>query len=246
MRKLIYTIATAIIFSLAFTSCEDKNGNRNGYENGNGNGNAQEFTIMASNVQGSGVDRIVTVEASVFHWDGVREGAFTVGKAPFQNRGFNITLSTDIPSLFLMPIYDTFGDEGNVIVSDGSANITGLGEGLYALDSNGNEIGLLGYFAETNTAFYIATWIYVDRDVTVRGRDGWENFDLNLKRGWNAIFVREGESEDDDSWSTTITTQRPSNVTFVWEFWSWDDWSSEFSTTTRTERRSGNSIFTRR
>ena len=38
MRKVIYTIATAIIFSLAFTSCEEKNGNGNGngYENGNG------------------------------------------------------------------------------------------------------------------------------------------------------------------------------------------------------------------
>ena len=38
MRKLIYTIATAVIFSLAFTSCEEKNGNENGngYENGNG------------------------------------------------------------------------------------------------------------------------------------------------------------------------------------------------------------------
>ena len=40
MRKLIYTIATAIIFSLAFTSCEEKNnnGNGNGYGNGYENG----------------------------------------------------------------------------------------------------------------------------------------------------------------------------------------------------------------
>ena len=250
MKNIFNTLGLFIaIFAVTvFTSCNNDN---------EPNNNAQEFTITANNVQGSGVNRIATVEAILLYledWDdgSIRIETFVLGEAPFQNRGFSVTLSTEIPNLFLYSIEELEWG-GELAISNRNANFVFLSvESVFgALDSDGNRIGHIGKFAETNTAYYSAFWIYTDRNVTIRGsfteRSWTTHFDLNLRSGWNAVFLRAERNENGGI--DTFTSQRPSNVTFMWKFWGWndwDDWSSGFSATKRAERKGSSSIFTRR
>ena len=252
MKNIFNTLGLFIaIFAVTvFTSCNNDN---------EPNNNAQEFTITATNVQGSGVNRIATVEATLLYreyYDGsTRIEEFVLGEAPFQNRGFSVTLSTDIPNLFLFSIEELEWG-GELAISNRNANLVSFGGdngGFVAFDSDGNRIGGgIAKTAKTNTAEYYAFWIYADKNVTVRGSFTTEwsrttHFDLNLRSGWNAVFVRIESNESGGI--ETFTSQRPNNVTFMWEFWGWndwDDWSSGFSATKRAERKGGNSVFTRR
>ena len=197
----------AIFAVTAFTSCNNDNEPNN------------RFTITASNVQACGcsrVNRIATVKATLFH----RGETFVVGEAPFRNRGFNMTLATDIPSLFLFPV-EWLEDIGTLDINNRYANIAVLGvEGFVAFDRDGE----INKMARTSTAYYYALWIYADRNVTVRGSytSSWgseSHYDLNLRSGWNAVFLRvEFDKNYSSIHTSTLTTQRPNNVTFVWEF----------------------------
>ena len=234
MKKisLLKLLSVAIFVTATFTSCDEPD--------------ISTVTIRANDVQGIGTGRIATVEAVIY--DNFNDRVFIVGEASFQNRGFNMRLATDIPSSFLIPLYDTF-ESGvrNLSISNRSANVARIWR-LEAFDRDGNFTGFLVSVADTNTAFYEMAWYFVDSPVTVRGtivdeRENFENFDLNLRRGWNVVFVREEEGRG--SITRTYTTRRPNNVDFWWNFWNWNPSVGDL-TTTSEESRSSNSIFTRR
>ena len=236
MKKVFNTLGLIAIFAvISFTSC-----NRNDEPNNN----PATFTIRANYVIGSEYSNIALVEAVV---ENDRWRTFVVGEAPFQNNGFNLSLTTDIPTSFLQSVTNGLENESNITISDRNANIARFFR-LEAYDENGRFVGDLLNFAGTNSGFYDKAWFFADRPVTISGstrRDSWQvYFDLNLRRGWNVVFIHKGENQN--GWIDTFSSQRPNNVDFVWSFVSWNNWSSEDLTTTRTEKRSGNSIFTRR
>ena len=169
----------------------------------------EPFVIVAENVGGDDTGEVVAVQL----YAEIGGGSFMAGEAPFQNNGFILQPTNNVPKHALWSIIETGVYE---FISDKDAN---LGEfAIDALDNNGNVIGFIDLFAETEDKFYISFWIYADRDVTIRGtyrENGWEqNWDVDFRRGWNAVYQYWCKI-DDNEW---FSTQRPNDVNFIWEF----------------------------
>jgi hypothetical protein len=226
-RLLVTLLVVALCTTAVFTSCNNDDDDNNG----------GTFEIRATSVINSN-NRIATVRAEVF---GYKQGnTLMVGEAPFQNNGFTLRLINEVPTSFLHPITYHEYDGFTLTISDRNARWTFIEDGLdlYAYDSNGNEIGGFGLGNERDNEWFWGTWTYVDRNVTVRGTmrdEDWEMiFDLNLRRGWNAIYWH----ENDNTRRTRLTTQRPSGANLQWEFFDW-------SRSSRSATESRKSIFRR-
>ena len=203
--------------------------------------------VRAENIIGDDFSEVVTVIAEVWWYDGEESGFFTVAEAPFVNSGFTLQLN-DVPVSFLESwFYYDIEEEISFVISDRNAKINGVGF-FDAFNSNNDRIG---YFALASRISeyerYEQHWLYVDRDVTVKGTnyDHFSKFiiDLDLRRGWNIVY----EYRNFEGFRQVLktTSQKPADVNFRWEFWSLDfeDWSSRSATTRATENR--RSVFRR-
>ena len=198
----------------------------------------EPFVIVAENVEGD-TDEIVTVRAMISDWNW--ENYFTAGEAPFQNNGFTLQLN-DVPESHLPFSVDEFFPSN--LVSDRNAKMAALGGDLgllVAFDSNGDAIG--GFYLIDEYEEYQTFWIYVDRDVTIRGTYDYFSIDLDLRRGWTIVYEYRYEYDYNTKWH--LTTQKPVGANLHWYFWSWDfeDWSSRSATTRTTDNK--RSIFRR-
>ena len=200
----------------------------------------EPFVIVAENVGGDDTGEIVTVRA-VF-WCEEEEAYTTISEAPFQNNGFTLQLNS-APTSFLFPLADEF--LANFTISDRNAQSTFGAEGLY-LDAFNSDDDMLGEFFLVGDVY--VRWIYVDRDVTIRGTEryecccGYEEFsiDLDLKRGWNIVYMYYCWNENTRTRRESFTTQRPTNVNLRWifDYWGEEDlWSAHSADTRTTENR---------
>ena len=250
-RLLATLLVVALCTTTIFTSC------RNGDDDENGNG-GNAATITATNVAGT-ITGIATVKAVVPGWDsdwgsddieggGSSEPSETIAQAPFQNRGFTLQLPTP-PSRLLHLLYGGDGIPTGITVSDNAVRIAAVG--FVAYNSAGYDIGEF-YFADwswdgderpnvSNDAF----WIYADRNVTMtgaRGDDEWiVNYNLNLRRGWNIAYVRHTRTTagNVEIHTVTYTSQRPSGANLSWRVDNWgaEERSAHSATTRATENR---------
>ena len=249
-RLLATLLVVALCTTTIFTSC--RNGDD---ENGNG-GNAA--TVTATNVIGT-TSGIATARATV--WETDSEFRETIVQAPFQNRGFTLQLPTP-PSRLLHPFAGGNIPTG-ITISDNTVRMASVD--FRAYNSAGDDIGYF-YFANWSWANDElpndgtgALWLYVDRNVTITGEvrdNAWEhndmeyddgmeyvwieNFNLNLRKGWNIIYARHTRTTAGNVVTSTYayTSQRPVGVNLLWRVDAWYDGRSAHSATTRaTENR---------
>jgi hypothetical protein len=183
------------------------------------------FVIKAENVIGAPLGvRTAAVEWFKCNDDASFCEAILYSEAPFRNSGFELRLPGNISAEHLTPISEDV--LGGVSISNKNANwIIAMQEiSILGLDALDNPIGgfFYGFIFETMTQLQLtyAGWAYVDRDVNVNGiiRDGayTERFDLNLKKGWNTIYVN--YVLNTRSATFAVTTRPPANAEFEWRF----------------------------
>ena len=227
----VVAIAICLAVTTTFTSCRDDD-----------NGSSAVTTITGSNILGTPTG-VTNVKAEIWRWDSQTDTEYSmvIAEAPFRNGAFTLTLATP-PANFLTPF---FGDEDDipagVTINPANARISVV-HGASAYNAAGDEIGYF-YYANFNwndesenrpNVLHYALWVYADRDVTATGEvkrsDEWDDIDmqyvwidninLNLRRGWNIVYMRETRTTAGNVQTNTHTTtsQRPSGANLRWRF----------------------------
>ena len=240
MKKSILNIGLLLtmLAVVNFTSCKG------------GDEPDKPFVIKAENVLGKTSD-VATVKIVDWNYSKYPYTFDVIAQAPFVNKGFTLTLPAIVADKHLFSIDDEDMPEG-VTISDKNAKIFGL-EWLDAFDKDGEEIGYFMFGNSDNDGkIYFAVWMYTDRDVSIigKGRDCYYDdyydeewcfeaeLNVNLKKGWNVVYVVDDEIND----IGLMTTQKPAGVTFEWYYES-SDW---YSLSTKTKSlKSKKSIFGR-
>ena len=219
-KKSVYlrnSVAGAICLAglTVFSGC-NKDDDSSGSGDGNG-GNASKIT--ATNVINSS-SRIVTVKAEDYWYSDYD----VIAQAPYKNNGFTLELPATMAAKYLEPIEV----EEGVTVSDRNAKYYELEE-FSGFDKDDETIG---YFYLGDEDDSNVSWLYVDRDVTVKGEynyeDYTEKYDVKLKKGWNVVYVIITESY---SKGKSVTSQKPSGINPQWYFDSCSDCRSAEVTT---------------
>lgn len=190
--------------TVVFNSC-DKDDDNDGDTNG---GNASKIT--ATNVF-NGSTNIKTVKALIYWESGENDyGKDAITQAPYLNNGFTLELPTTLEAKYL-ETFDADDLEG-IAVSDKNFKSCFL-EDLRGYNEDDDEIGYFYLEEENGDNDYYTSWIYSDRDVTIKGEDDGEKYNVTLKKGWNVVY----DSYIDDSYS--FTSQKPSGVNYTWNFY---------------------------
>ncbi len=190
--------------TVVFNSC-DKDDDNDGDTNG---GNASKIT--ATNVF-NGSTNIKTVKALIYWESGENDyGKDAITQAPYLNNGFTLELPTTLEAKYL-ETFDADDLEG-IAVSDKNFKSCFL-EDLRGYNEDDDEIGYFYLEEENGDNDYYTSWIYSDRDVTIKGEDDGEKYNVTLKKGWNVVY----DSYTDDSYS--FTSQKPSGVNYTWNFY---------------------------
>ena len=190
--------------TVVFNSC-DKDDDNDGDTNG---GNASKIT--ATNVF-NGSTNIKTVKALIYWESGQNDyGTDAITQAPYLNNGFTLELPTTLEAKYL-ETFDADDLEG-IAVSDKNFKSYFL-EDLRGYNEDDDEIGYFYLEEENGDNDYYTSWIYSDRDVTIKGEDDGEKYNVTLKKGWNVVY----DSYTDDSHS--FTSQKPSGVNYTWNFY---------------------------
>lgn len=190
--------------TVVFNSC-DKDDDNDGDTNG---GNASKIT--ATNVF-NGSTNIKTVKALIYWESGENDyGKDAITQAPYLNNGFTLELPTTLGAKYLETI-DADVLEG-IAVSDKNFKSCFL-EDLRGYNEDDDEIGYFYLEEENGDNDYYTSWIYSDRDVTIKGEDDGEKYNVTLKKGWNVVY----DSYTDDGFS--LTSQKPSGVNYTWNYY---------------------------
>lgn len=190
--------------TVVFNSC-DKDDDNDGDTNG---GNASKIT--ATNVI-NGSTNIKTVKALIYWESGENDyDKDAITQAPYLNNGFTLELPTTLGAKYLETI-DADDLEG-IAVSDKNFKSCFLDD-LRGYNEDDDEIGYFYLEEENGDNDYYTSWIYSDRDVTIKGEDDGEKYNVTLKKGWNVVY----DSYTDDSYS--FTSQKPSGVNYTWNFY---------------------------
>lgn len=205
-----------------FNSC-DKDDDNDGGTNG-----VNASKISATNVI-NGSTKIITVKA-LADWksgDNVyRSDAIT--QAPYQNNGFTLELPATVGDKYLVTTNDADYLK-EISVSDKNSKFYFLYD-LSGYNVDDDEIGYFSLEAENDDIYHNTSWVYVDRDVTLKGEskeideeydeESIEKYDLTLKKGWNIVYESDTESFKNginvDSY--TISSNKPSGVNYTWNF----------------------------
>ena len=205
-----------------FNSC-DKDDDNDGGTNG---GNASKIT--ATNVI-NGSTKIKTVKALAYWESGDSDyGSDAIAQAPYQNNGFTLELPATVGAKYLETI-DADDLEG-ISVSDKNFKSCFLDD-LRGYNGDDDEIGYFYLEEENDDSEQYTSWIYVDRDVTIKGeskeideeydQEYIEKYDLTLKKGWNLVYDSYTESYKNgrDVYSSTMSSKKPSGVNYTWNFY---------------------------
>ena len=152
-------------------------------------------------------------------------GSIQIASGKCLNGRLVIDLPNTLPNHYLRPLNDFVGGyeyyasymgyEFNGIFSDKNAQML-YGIQILARKKNGGYV-YFDYSPLTSFEFGIHTFIYVDRDVTIKGTQKMNSesvveFDCSFKKGWNSLYLYE------NTYGTriTYTTQQSSNLNYGW------------------------------
>ena len=254
-RNFVTAVVAAIIVAGFFAACEKKTSSSSSNNNGNSNGNGTDttttgggggggstaFVIEAANVANSS-SNIATVKAIVEN--GEEEEIIVV--SPYKNNGFKLTLPQTLNDKYLELLedldieFDRFGFVSYFGVDIKISDNTAKGYVLYDVEAYDKDDDYIGYFIYINDddngdeeKFAMGYWIYVDKNVTIKG-----NFqltqsgvnvsykcDLNLKKGWNAVYESFNAKESTLTAAQIISTQKPSSFSCKWNFYDEADYT---------------------
>ncbi|MDR1201949.1 MAG: hypothetical protein LBL58_10030 [Tannerellaceae bacterium] len=176
-------------------------------------------TIKATNVINSS-NRITTVIVPIPYYSDYSYYD-VIAQAPYKNKGFELKLPTTLSSKYLYPIERDHWD-GDITISDENAKIWYLEE-FVALDEDENYIGHL-YLGDEE--YDIVEWVYVDRNVTLKGvlenEYDYIKYDLEFKKGWNLAYWKYTGIFNGNGEAGTYTSKKPSGANYQWYFDSYD------------------------
>lgn len=208
------------ITATMFYSCKNED---NGVENG------KAPTITATNVLSTSSNVAISNVKAEISWDSNDNSNYTIAQAQFKNNGFTLQLPATIAAQYLTPAFDTSSDDlTGITISD--KNFQGNSPVFSAYDNNDNELGSLDYaYTDPNgdgTSGVVAAWIYADRDVTIKGEQNYDydtvDYNLTLKKGWNITYnsmtYSNNQSTGIETYTYSLSSQKPSGVTLQWYF----------------------------
>ncbi|MDR0830806.1 MAG: hypothetical protein LBN95_11965 [Prevotellaceae bacterium] len=151
-----------------------------------------------------------------------------IATAPFKNGGFTITLPKQIDERLLEEGDFSYLEEyygGKVTVSNKNFKTTIVEE--FEAYKNNKRVGYFVYYYASMTSEGYAVYMFVDSDVKITGTisesEEWDGrvytdeeiYDINLKEGWNAVYML--YSEVGNSERTTYSTSKP-DKNFEWVY----------------------------
>ena len=223
MKKTFFKFG---LLALGLTTAVFNSCNKDDDDNSGNGGNASKIT--ATNVI-NGSTRITTVKALAY-WESSNYdyGNDAIAQAPYKNNGFTLELPENVSSKYL----DLLSEDApsGVSISDENAKIFFLDD-IRGYDEDENEIGDFYLEEENDDSEYYTSWMYADRDVTIKGEDDGDKYDVNLKKGWNIIY----ESYTENSGS--LTSKKPSGINYSWNFYSNSDYRSVIATRNSVENK---------
>lgn len=191
MKKVLFATLAMAFALISFTACDKKDDDGGNGGNGGGTGKGKQTEVITGTEDVAGV--------VVFGDDDENELftlAFKDGK-----------MSLDFPALKAEDLV-SMPAEGLTITP---SSAKGMMVYFDAFDADDNYIGEMEMIGKTDDEVF-AFYMYVDRDVTVKGTendgDGDETvYDLKLKKGWNKVYGKEeGPVGTDGADLTNLTT----------------------------------------
>ena len=204
LRMTCFALLSAVFI---FSGC-DKDKDKDENDDNNGNGGGVE-TMQVSGTLGATYSSWSQVSVTFSPLWEVREygddsDVDWAVTAPISNGAFNLTLPAPAAKYLILSADVEFSGNG-VTVSDKNAKF--VEANFFAReDGSMSHLDLWGEPTKT-TDFEVYYW-YVDRNVNITGTedngDYIQQYDLNLKKGWNHI-VDFGTEGNDGSWSYSMT-----------------------------------------
>lgn len=195
------------------------------------------LNITATNVINSST-RITTVKVLAYYDSDSGYGNDAIAQAPYKNNGFTLELPATVPAKYLELVFeDEDEDIPGINISDKNAKILVM-EDIAGFDEDENEIGYFYLEEENDDSEYYTSWIYADRDLTIKGEskeidddyEDIEKYDLKLKKGWNVMYASYTESynnsKDKEVYTFSYTSQKPSGVNYSWYFYGYSGYFS--------------------
>lgn len=210
MKKSIKNIGLILALGLTsavFFSC-DKDDDGGGIGDGNGT------KITATNISGISADAKkvgLSVELSA--------------RTSLTNNGFALNLPTTLDDKYLELVTEDYEIEG-VKISNREAKIYYL-EDLDVYDEDDIHLGYLFLEEDRGDDYYCTSWMYADRDVAIKGENirtvystsRVRKYNLILKKGWNVIYERFTESNEENVGrvrTSLQSTSKPEGVNYSW------------------------------
>ena len=168
------------------------------------------------------------------------DDSYVITETQYKNDGFTLELPATVPAKYLEPLWED--DMGEVTISDKTVKGTGIYY-LYAYDKDDEELGWLAYMSanpsDDEKNMSEAIWIYFDKNVTINGqyKEEYVNESYNeeyitkynnvtFTKGWNIAYMSQtytyNQSTKRETYTSTVSTQKPSGVTLKWYFYSYD------------------------
>jgi len=167
------------------------------------------FTIIATNVIND-IEQISTVKVIFLE-------EIEIAQAPYLNNGFELKLPASVSYRYMFPIEYMVHEGDAMMISDKNASAFAITpNNIFGFDQNGNRIGSFVLASFDRNMF--VQWYLVDRDVTVKGEvgDGEElGYDLDLKKGWNPVYISMDYSRTP---VMKFTTENPYDTELKWFF----------------------------
>ena len=209
-RKILNLTTAALVLLAAFVSCKKDDG-------GSDNPSDGASVINATVVNGDNYnDEIAIVKVIIYYHDDDKNFDFmyVIASGKYENGGFKLNLPETVPEKCLL----SFNKEyiGGTM-SDPETKITTAY--MKAYDSQERYIG--DFYCENYNIYSRINYIYVDRNVTVKGRDYIYKsslkytieYDCSFIKGWNIIYTVWSNA---DKW--LYTTKKPSVANYKWYY----------------------------
>jgi len=152
-----------------------------------------------------------------------------IAQTQYENNGFTLELPATLPDKYLSSIINSEDFPSGVTVSDKTAKwITWIMIEAYSGIVNIGSFYLSDNGSEENSAI----WIYVDKNVTIKGEsktideenneEDIANYDMNLKKGWNILYGKMTKSDNSSTGRSvhtfTVTSKKPLGVNYYWYY----------------------------
>ena len=240
MKRInLFQLLLPLLFLLACEKDDDIDGATN---------DGTALKITATNVIDGNI-KITTVKALAY-WESGDEDYVSdaIAQASYQNNGFTLELPATLGTKYLGTLD---GDDlERISVSDRNYKLNFLDD-LSGYNEDEAEFGYFFLGEENEDSQHYTSWIYVDRDVTIKGEynetDEEYNvkyiniidIDVTLKKGWNLVYDSYTNSYENGRYvSYTLSSNKPSGVNYTWNFYVYDDSYSSASVALKSARNS--------